>query len=152
MKKNLLFVTLILSLLLSCCSSAKKAGNKNIPKSELQGMWQMSAEYVTKDQLLNGHTPRLYSTYKIIDPCGNFTNVIHNNKGTYITADGTYSFSETVYTEHVARSYTSPGFSGTDNKLTYEILDGKYMLLAYESNGHTIHEVWAKVQYGNPLR
>ncbi|NDV46722.1 DUF4488 domain-containing protein [Paludibacter sp. 221] len=154
MKKNLLFVVFVLVLSFIGCSSSKNnsVASQAMPQSALQGVWQLSKEFPAKEMLLSGYNPIVYSTYKIVDRIGDFTNIIRNNRGTYITANGTYSFSESEYTEHVVRSFTSPEFSGTDNKMTYEILHNKFLILKYPvGGGRYVNELWVRVPYGNPL-
>lgn len=126
---------------------------KEIKASDISGIWQLSREHVSEKELLdNKYKPRLYTTYKIIDRYGNFTNVIVNNRGTHITAAGTFSVTEQTYTEHVAKSFTSPEFTDTDNTMTYKVINKTYLMLSYATKSGIINEVWAKVQYGDPLK
>ncbi|WP_163629798.1 DUF4488 domain-containing protein [Paludibacter sp. 221] len=118
---------------------------------DIQGVWQLSKDAIGKEALLKGSVPNVYSTYKFIDKCGNFTNMIRNNKGTHITADGKYSISETEYIEYVDRSFTSPSYSASDNRMKYEIIQNKYLILVYVKEGNKFNELWVKVPYGNPM-
>lgn len=153
MKKSILPLTLFFAFFLfsTSCSSTRNV-KKNNKYSELHGIWQYCVNNPNNIVSFDNFKPICYTTFKIIDEHGKFTNIISNSTKTNITVYGTYKVTDPLtYTENIRVSYTNPAASETANPMGYELINDKFLILSYMVGNQQVRELWVRVEHGNPL-